>query len=152
MKQKYHACDALPIYVGQHPVTQCAGSPAIDLLAQWISHHDGDAEQPNQSGEPTHCHPTAGEHGVVTVFCDGPADRDREQDGDCCAGYVPGPGKRIALVNVPAHCMSLIAKDKTLRWSHLVEVLDRIYAHECSRRTIFFARISFAACAWWVEW
>src|SRR5512132_2614890 len=103
-------------------------------------------------GEPTHFYPTAGEPRIMAVSAHGPAKRDSRQDSDCRAGDVPGTSDGVALVNVPAHGMSLIAKDKPLRWSDLVEVLDRVYAHQRSGRAIFFARVSLPARACWVEW
>ena len=66
--------------------------------------------------------------------------------------HVPGTRERIALVNVPADGVCLIAKDKTLRWSNLAEVFDRIHAHERACRTILFARIRLAARARRIEW
>src|SRR5215213_8619779 len=57
---------------------------------------------------------------------------------------MPRARQRIALVNVAAYRVSLIAKHKLLRWTNLTEVLDRIDAHERTSRTILFTRVRLA--------
>ena len=134
--------------MGQHPVTQRARAPSIDLLSQRIRHHDRHANEPdepvsqrivNQLPASTAsypyleiAHPIATAERIVTrrqCATHAPADRSCE----CCGG------------------VSLISKHKLLRRTDLAEVLDRIDAHERPGRAILFTRIFLSSHARWIE-
>ncbi len=138
--------------MGQHPVAQRARTPAIDLFAKGIRHYSGDAHEPDEPGEPTHRQPTAGQHAVKSILPNRPDSYESSQDGQSDSAGVPRTREWIAFVNVPADGVSLIPKDKTQLWSNLVEVFDRVNAHQCARRTILLARILFASDTRRIEW
>src|SRR5215207_11614963 len=114
MKQEHHSSYRSHVDMGQHPVSQRACTPAINLLAHRIRHYNGNAGEPDDAGEPTHRQPRASEHAVKPVSREPPDNRQCAEDSCEHSADVPGASQRIALVNVSAHCVSLISKDKTL--------------------------------------
>src|SRR5215217_2333071 len=130
--------------MGQHPVTQRTHTPAINLLAKRVRHHDRHADKSEDSGEPAQSQPRACKHRVKSIFAKCPEEHDGHENRYESAADVPCAREWIALVNVSAHRVSLIAKHKSLRWTNLAEVLDRIDTHERAGRTILFTRIRLA--------
>src|SRR5205085_12127823 len=108
--------------MGQHPVAQRAGTPSIDLFAKWITHHRRNADKSNETREPAHRQPTAGEHAVEAVLRNCPTNHNSQEDRCRGAAEMPRFCQRIALVNVPAYSVCLITKHKCLRRSNLAEV------------------------------
>src|SRR5215212_2342231 len=129
MKQQHHTGYRAKVNMGQHPVTQCAGAPPVNLLPKWIRHHNRDTHKPDDSRQPTQRQPCACEHAVESIFAEGPEQNDGRENRQPSPTDVPCARKRIALVNVPSDRVSLIAKDESMCRTNLTEVLNRINAH-----------------------
>src|SRR5690349_3080420 len=124
--------------MGQHPITQRARSPSINLLAKRVRHHHRDTYEPDNPREPTQRQPCAREHRVEPIFTQRPEQNDCRKNRYGSAADMPRTREWIALVNVPPYGVCLVAEHKSLRWTNLTEVLDWIDAHERPRRTILF--------------
>src|SRR6185503_8832160 len=132
------------VRMGQQPVTQRTRTSTVNLFAKRVRHHNGHAYESNEPCEPTQRQPRAGEHPVESVSHEPPRDRERCENRDCGSTDMPCARQWIALVNVAADGVCLIAKDKLLSRPNLTEVFDGIDAHQRSGRTILFTRIRFA--------
>ena len=99
------------INVHQHPVTKCAGASPVNLLAQRIGHHHGDAKESDQ--------PVS--HASSAMFRQARRRNPRVASPQIAAtaainkATMPAMcrsfGERIALVNVASKRLVLIAED-----------------------------------------
>ena len=109
-KQNYSGDDA-QVDVRQQPVAQRARAPPVDRFARRISHHAGDAYQPDQSGYPAHSQPGAAKVLSKPKLVNSPADQGRNDQRPKHSAEMPKPARGIALMNIAADGVRLISKD-----------------------------------------
>src|SRR5207245_1841861 len=88
------------VQMDQQPVAQRARAPPIDGLANRISHGHRHADQTHEPRNPTHRQPRAAHRLVESVTPRRPSNYDRYRKHQQTRADMPGPGDRIALVNV----------------------------------------------------
>src|SRR5437773_11634928 len=135
----------------KQPISQSTGAPAIDHLTQRIGHDCSDADQAHESGDPAHRQPGSCQRFSKAVLPGCESNQRRKQDRDQDPTNMPGLRQRIALMNVTADGMSLIAKYQAQSLINFLEIRLGINAHQSPSRTIFLAGVSRARGTWPVE-
>src|ERR1041385_4404784 len=89
VKQQHHASNCAEVNVGQHPVTQRAGAPPVNLFPKRIRHHHRDTDKAHNPRQPTQRQPCAREHRVEAILTEHPEKNDGREYRDGSAADVP---------------------------------------------------------------